>query len=755
MPVGRQFQQGPRYLYLGASPAFSASPEQKGRLPSSSLFWIGAPWHQPCPAAGRSGAAGEREWIMFLPQAAHFVPNLDHRVLNIKTSLSPPVVSRCIFPTALPGRSGQPAEAKKAPTPLVHLTRHHCCDGSSHRGHNTCPLLCSAAIIPSSPDSPSSADDSAFRYAFSHVLPLSLLSPGLLSCFLRATDITMANSTMLSKDCRAVQYKDSTIESCASAPGQDYSFLFATSPADSDSTSVLNQNNNNNNNQNDDDEDDDAMTPSELSSPPSQTDSRSRIHLTPISEADTVMAAPESYKKPAKKRKSWGQVLPEPKTNLPPRKRAKTEDEKEQRRVERVLRNRRAAQSSRERKRLEVEALEKRNKQLEEMLVSVQKTNSLLVEELNRFRHGSGYVSGCSSPLDPLHDNPVTLSQDLFGTNTVNNTKEQTSPPLMAGLINPTVNPASLSPEPTVVDSVSKPFEEATAEVGKPVERSSETAADLTQRPAEMLCDLPCHTSVASPKSFLASQTSMDPRCLMLLQLKMMLLSASAILSVCQRPLTQIALSSRAGFSLLPSPQLLTTIIWLVTIPPASRNNQTSTSSISTPSSTTTQPISPTLWQRATMPQRTSASTSWSSTLRLKHLRKILSSSPNLARPLTDATMVALRLVSEVCDDRVETKRPKSEVACDVDRDLTQCLRSVSLPSKEVLLTLLWALSVEEQRMRRRNGIASLGRENSASSQHQASHRFVLQRGSDGRKRKSQAMRAATGSFLKRFRSPR
>merc|ERR1711881_185166 len=62
--------------------------------------------------------------------------------------------------------------------------------------------------------------------------------------------------------------------------------------------------------------------------------------------------------KTTKKRKSWGQVLPEPKTNLPPRKRAKTADEKEQRRIERVKRNRLAAHNSRERKRQEVEALQ-------------------------------------------------------------------------------------------------------------------------------------------------------------------------------------------------------------------------------------------------------------------------------------------------------------------------------------------------------------------------------------------------------------
>lgn len=61
--------------------------------------------------------------------------------------------------------------------------------------------------------------------------------------------------------------------------------------------------------------------------------------------------------KPAKKRKSWGQELPEPTTSLPPRKRAKTEDEKEQRRIERIKRNRAAAHNSRERKRQETETL--------------------------------------------------------------------------------------------------------------------------------------------------------------------------------------------------------------------------------------------------------------------------------------------------------------------------------------------------------------------------------------------------------------
>lgn len=55
------------------------------------------------------------------------------------------------------------------------------------------------------------------------------------------------------------------------------------------------------------------------------------------------------------------------------RKRAKTEAEKEQRRIERVLRNRRAAQSSRERKREEAEALQNEKSLIEERCTNLEK----------------------------------------------------------------------------------------------------------------------------------------------------------------------------------------------------------------------------------------------------------------------------------------------------------------------------------------------------------------------------------------------
>lgn len=64
---------------------------------------------------------------------------------------------------------------------------------------------------------------------------------------------------------------------------------------------------------------------------------------------------------------------------LPPRKRAKTKEEKEQRRIERILRNRRAAHASREKKRRHVEQLEQYAKQLESNINAFTTTQSKLL----------------------------------------------------------------------------------------------------------------------------------------------------------------------------------------------------------------------------------------------------------------------------------------------------------------------------------------------------------------------------------------
>ncbi|KAF2145070.1 uncharacterized protein K452DRAFT_284457 [Aplosporella prunicola CBS 121167] len=107
------------------------------------------------------------------------------------------------------------------------------------------------------------------------------------------------------------------------------------------------------------------LSPQSVADAPATINMQDLQRSTPLPDDDALSsssspapaASHSNNKKEPKKRKSWGQVLPEPKTNLPPRKRAKTADEKEQRRIERVKRNRLAAHNSRERKREEMDRL--------------------------------------------------------------------------------------------------------------------------------------------------------------------------------------------------------------------------------------------------------------------------------------------------------------------------------------------------------------------------------------------------------------
>lgn len=490
-----------------------------------------------------------------------------------------------------------------------------------------------------------------------------------------------------------IKFEDSPAESFVSTPGDSFPSLFEAQPQ--------------------------TLDPSDMMTPPHGSED-----ATPGPECESPAAS--DGKKQTKKRKSWGQVLPEPKTNLPPRyvhgphadqsptlahtrsrKRAKTEDEKEQRRVERVLRNRRAAQSSRERKRLEVEALEIKNKELEALLNHARQTNLLLAEELKKFRRDSGARS--SSPFDSFHSsNPVTLSQELFGSHDVLRASTDSSKPsLVDELINSTqsnvtVNPASLSPVPETEET-----EALEGSVATPA--PAVVSSDLTQRPAAMLCDLQCQ-SEEMPRSWLATQSPLSQTWTLALHLQMLMIT-SVVISACQRPLMQIAMSLRAGFSLPPTQPIMRTIIWLVTRP-SSRSTRSTCPSTSTTSST--MPPSQTRSRRATQRIRSSATASL--TLRLKSLQKILTCSPNLARPLMDATMEALRLASEGSETQVGGSEARSAVTRDAHRDTQTWLAGNPLPSKEVLLTLLWALRVEERKLIQEGKLPSTPTESSTHS---------------------------------------
>jgi transcriptional activator HAC1 len=406
----------------------------------------------------------------------------------------------------------------------------------------------------------------------------------------------------------SVSFETSPVESLMSAPDDLYPSLFDTA-------------------------DDDTINPAESV-------------MTPQSPGDcpTPGASGDSSDKKTKKRKSWGQVLPEPKTNLPPRKRAKTEDEKEQRRVERVLRNRRAAQSSRERKRQEVEALEHRCRQLEAALRSRDNTVTMLMEKLRRSEGGSR----SPSPFDSLQPSPLTLSQPLFGSSSKDTPVEGDAGMmddfvLMPESNNGTVNPASLSPELSPV-----PESKSTATAPAPAApATASTSTDTTQHPAAVLCDLQC-PSVKVPQQWVATRQAPRPALSLFLQLQALLTASSVMFSACRHPLTLIAGALKTNLALQPTPSILSTIIWLVTLPPTTR------SSTSNNSSATTSAAPPQARQPATTrsPKTTRTLSSASSTLRIKSLKKLLTSSPILARPLRDATMELLRLVSEGCDDR-------------------------------------------------------------------------------------------------------
>ncbi|KAF2632443.1 hypothetical protein BU25DRAFT_319156, partial [Macroventuria anomochaeta] len=183
--------------------------------------------------------------------------------------------------------------------------------------------------------------------------------------------------------------------------------------------------------------------------------------------------------KPVKKRKSWGQVLPEPKTSLPPRKRAKTEDEKEQRRIERVKRNRLAAHNSRERKRQETEHLQQQKDALE--------------AEMNALREKANRVDKLEAELRYWHQKyPGEKAESSDVTFSFTETVDTFNP--SQALSAPPYSPISMDSMDSPRDSSCQPETPASTFEAIP-------EFDSTQYPAAMLCDLQCQSisGMASP----------------------------------------------------------------------------------------------------------------------------------------------------------------------------------------------------------------------------------------------------------------
>lgn len=104
-----------------------------------------------------------------------------------------------------------------------------------------------------------------------------------------------------------IKFEGSPAESLLSTPDEMYPSLFGTSPAPTTTVNPV-----------------EMMSP-QPASEAKQPDLTMLAGLTALTQTTltpppaSTTTTPEPEKKPVKKRKSWGQVLPEPKTNLPPR----------------------------------------------------------------------------------------------------------------------------------------------------------------------------------------------------------------------------------------------------------------------------------------------------------------------------------------------------------------------------------------------------------------------------------------------------
>lgn len=327
-------------------------------------------------------------------------------------------------------------------------------------------------------------------------------------------------------------------------------------------------------------------------------------------------------------------------TDLKNRKRAKTEDEKEQRRIERVLRNRQAAQSSRERKRQEVEklegeksAIETQNDLLKERLMAVehekfkmQQQISQMAAELATLRTGSSSTRASLVPSpEDLLNNQKAIKQEI--EESIYGTALRTPISLPSDSFSPTPSATtdSRSPSPSSLD------------LG--FHHGLTTSPDMTQHPAAMLCDLQCQSGDSAAMirpTILAraqspSQSPTTPNHSTLAAQLFFLTLTTTVYSQLLLPLLQISHSLKMGSPLPTSltihPMSLRLIQWLILTP---------TDLASSAASTATAPSTAT-------PTSSRTTTRSKPTFRISLLRRLLLCSPALARPLLGATVRAMR----------------------------------------------------------------------------------------------------------------
>jgi transcriptional activator HAC1 len=204
---------------------------------------------------------------------------------------------------------------------------------------------------------------------------------------------------------------------------------------------------------------------------------------------------PQLEQPPKKKRKAWGQPVPEINPILPPRKRAKTAEEKEQRKNERILRNRRAADKSRQRQKAAVAELEITKSQMEE-------ENATLRALLEQYRSRFGDIEGFTFSPAPPSSTPLPIKTERldsypaatpvsyhteFDASTMAGTPSiaPNSPAVVVGKVSPSLAPTLF---PTN-DQQAPDFEHHEVMAS---DTFGTDVSGMTQYPAVILCDLQC-----------------------------------------------------------------------------------------------------------------------------------------------------------------------------------------------------------------------------------------------------------------------
>ncbi|KAJ3529788.1 hypothetical protein NM208_g4291 [Fusarium decemcellulare] len=206
--------------------------------------------------------------------------------------------------------------------------------------------------------------------------------------------------------------------------------------------------------------------------------------------SQTPSSSPEH--KITKKRAPWGRPLPQPRTSIPPRQRAKTEEEKEQRNVERVLRNRRSAHNSRERRRLQFESLQQKIIELESQLSIHAKVNATLNQQIAYLQRVAGVsIAQHHEPTLPKH----RQSSPFQNTAPVNGNKQTES-----GCLSISMEPSSFTPysygspplpEPTLELAMVKQVPESRAQlINLDVPNFHESMANSPQGSENPILDL-------------------------------------------------------------------------------------------------------------------------------------------------------------------------------------------------------------------------------------------------------------------------